>query len=267
MTETVERFDHVTPFMEDIANNWFLYVVDWDDCFPVVFGDEDVTMNEGEKDEYTERMQDVSFDTGDTVYTVTNEYCFHSREDAEQVAKELHETRGLYTRVLAFRHGGSDWARAISIEENVTVNRLGYGVFVHIEKAMEPAFTLTLPQMRVLIELYACYHHELLATDIYIDTDREDLVIFEQHEDYYFKRDPKKEIGHRLDIKEHKYITVRRISPTGTMTSHDEGRAWPVSERDGYRPVLSEASSVIGHTGEDSTSPPETSPTSDNEGE
>lgn len=244
MTEIV-LYDHVTQLMKDIADKYFLYVADWDDVFPIVFGDETITMNEGGKDEYSERMQDVSFDTGDIVYTVTNEYCFHELEEARQAAKELHEIRGYTTTVLGFRHGGSDMARAVSIELSpIIVNKLGYGVFVEIEAAMEQIFTLSLPQMRFIIDRYVNYIRDLIAEDVYVEMNQHtgDLVIREKETDFYNRKNT-------IDIITHDYFTIHTITQAGTCTTTTEGRVFKPPE--GYVASFPHrhASSVINHTG------------------
>ena len=44
-----------------------------------------------------------------------------------EAKKKADEVGGV---VFAIRHGDNDWSTAVSIEESVLVNRLGYGIFI-----------------------------------------------------------------------------------------------------------------------------------------
>lgn len=98
--------------------------------------------------EYSEVFRDEDEDVlciedKDTVYSITDEFVFYDRDEANRVAQDIWDSLlpslemfddlaadQPLVEVVAFRHGESDWSTAISMEWNVVVNKLGYGVVV-----------------------------------------------------------------------------------------------------------------------------------------
>lgn len=127
--------------MKDILQRWILY--------NQVSGEySEMFRDEGE--------EELCIEDNDTIYTINDEHVVYSRDEAEKLAQliwdgflqsldvfdDLAADQPL-VKVVTFRHGGNDWARALSAEWSVSVNRLGYGVVVRrdlLERLRIPYF-------------------------------------------------------------------------------------------------------------------------------
>ena len=125
----------VNQFMREIQDKYLFYDLVDTEFYPIVFIDE-------------EDYQEVCFRAGDDLLTITDEHTFYELDDARTAGTYIAMNMGIdstawgnaqfdYVRdapiqVLAFRHKDEHQfaGPAYKIERHVTVNRVGFGVFV-----------------------------------------------------------------------------------------------------------------------------------------
>ena len=112
--------------MKEIKKNWIMY--------------NQIT---GEYSEMFKTGGALCITDKDTVYSIVDDYVVYKRTEAETLAQELwdcllpslNEFDDLAAdqpliKEVAFRHRDNDWATAFTVEWNVCVNKLGWGVVV-----------------------------------------------------------------------------------------------------------------------------------------
>jgi len=146
--EPPEQLDWVDGDMREIRNKWILWNKYHESWGEMIFTEGQYTMNEGEDDpEFPEEKveyQDVSVMSEEGLHTIGDDFVFYDRQEAEDLSQSIWD--GLLPslemfddlaadqpliQLVAFRHGGSDWGSACSVEwDDMSVNRLGLGIVI-----------------------------------------------------------------------------------------------------------------------------------------
>lgn len=125
----------VDQFMREIQDRYLFYDLVNTELYPIMFIDE-------------ENYQEVCFKADNGIFTITNEHTFHDLDSARTAAlyiatnmnidpttwgnAQFDYVKNAPIQVLAFRHKDEHQftGPAYKIEKHVTVNRVGFGVFV-----------------------------------------------------------------------------------------------------------------------------------------
>lgn len=142
----------VQEFMRHVQSDYLFYDKENDEFCPIVFSEAD-----------EEHKPEVCFQQGDAIQTITDEQVYHELDDARDVATGIALKLGIDStawgnaqfdfekdapiQVFAFAHSDKDQftGPARTIEKHVTVNRVGFGIFMlksmlkGMRKGVDPA--------------------------------------------------------------------------------------------------------------------------------
>jgi len=122
----------INETMKDMQENWYFSPAGTLKIYTIYF---DMWENE------RELLKEIIFMGDNGEYAITNEHVHHTYAQAEAHAYNLADHLNIDPekdiKILSVRHNDSDWSIAMTLENDVVVNRLGYAVFVNRSAIME----------------------------------------------------------------------------------------------------------------------------------